>query len=104
MSHAQDSLDCFPLSITSSPALAPSGTRAITNESEPMMIGAATSPIMTCGRSDLANPLPRICNSPPAMAAAGETCEIWGPLLEGLRSGITNTRLKHPAANKTSAA
>ena len=73
MSQAQDSLACVPLSITSSPAVAPSGTRAITNESEPMTTGAPTSPMVTWGRSSCAKPLPRICNSPPAMAAAGVT-------------------------------
>ena len=61
MSQAQDSLVCLPLSITSSPACsAPSGTRAMTKESEPMTMGAPTSPIMTRGRSDFANPFPRI--------------------------------------------
>ena len=41
ISQAQDSLAWPPLSITSSPAVAPSGTRAMTNESEPMMTGRA---------------------------------------------------------------
>ena len=78
ISQAQDSLDSAPLSITTSPAVAPSGTRAITNESEPMITGAPTSPMVTRGRSDLAKPLPRICNSPPAIAAGGVTCAICG--------------------------
>ena len=46
MSQAQASLACAPLSTTSSPAVAPSGTRAITKESEPMMTGAPTSPMV----------------------------------------------------------
>ena len=73
ISQAQDSLACLPFSTTSSPAVAPSGTRAMTKESEPMITGAPTSPMVTRGRSALANPLPRICNSPPAMAAGGVT-------------------------------
>src|ERR1017187_6935852 len=71
MSQAQDSLACRPLAITSSPAAAPSGTRAMTKESEPMMTGAPTSPMVTLGRSSCAKPFPRICNSPPAIAAGG---------------------------------
>ena len=76
MSHVQVWLDCSPLSMISSPAEAPSGTFTITNESEPITTGAATSPIVTRGRSAFAKPFPRICNSPPAMAAAGDTCTI----------------------------
>ena len=39
------------------PAAAPSGTLTMTSVSEPMMTGAATSPMVTRGRSVLANPL-----------------------------------------------
>ena len=88
ISHAQDSLACVPLSITSSPAVAPSGTRAMTKESEPMITGAPISPMVTLGGSDLANPLPRICNSPPAMAAVGVTWEMLGLGSDDFRSGI----------------
>ncbi len=58
ISQAQESLDCWPLWTTSSPAVAPSGTRAMTNESEPMITGAPTSPMVTQGRSDFGEALP----------------------------------------------
>ena len=43
-----------------SPAGAPSGTRTMTKESEPMTMGAESSPNLTWGRSVPARPLPRI--------------------------------------------
>jgi hypothetical protein len=58
ISQAHASLDWFPLATTNSPAAAPSGTRAITSESEPITTGAATSPMVTRGRSVLAKPFP----------------------------------------------
>ena len=47
-----------PFSTISSPAEAPSGTLTITSELEPMTTGAATSPMVTCGRSDVVEALP----------------------------------------------
>jgi len=88
MSQAHDALACVPLSTTSSPADAPSGTRAMTKESEPIITGAPTSPMVTLGRSSWAKPLPRICNSPPAMAAGGVTWEMCGLESADLRVGI----------------
>ena len=67
MSQAQDSLDCSPLAITSSPAVAPSGTRAMTNESEPMITGAPTSPMVTRGPFGLRKSL-----APNLQLAAGD--------------------------------
>ena len=51
ISQAHDSLVWPALSITRSPADAPSGTRAMTNESELITSGAPTSPMVTWGRS-----------------------------------------------------
>src|SRR5215831_6663719 len=100
ISQAHESLVCAPLSITSSPAVAPSGTLAITNESEPIITGAPTSPMSTRGRSVLANPLPRICNSPPAMAAGGVTCAICGfgsaDFLIGITQIVASGEVKIP--------
>src|SRR4051794_38671101 len=60
----------------------------MTRESEPIITGAPTSPMETRGRSVLANPLPRICSSPPAIAAGGVTCEICGLESDAFRRGI----------------
>jgi hypothetical protein len=62
----------------------------MTNESEPMMTDAATFPKVTRGRADFTNPLPRICNSPPAMAAPGVTAEICGRPSESFRDDMFN--------------
>src|ERR1017187_6096565 len=43
------------------------------------------------GRSSRAKPFPRICSSPPAMAACGVTWEMSGLGSAGLRSAIFNT-------------
>jgi hypothetical protein len=94
MSQAQDSLACVPLSITSSPAVAPSGTRAMTKESDPMITGAPISPIVTLGRSDRAKPFPRICNSPPAIAAVGVTVEMLGLESAGFRRDIMLVKIE----------
>ena len=69
--------DWFPLPTTSSPAEAPSGTLTITSEFDPITTGAATSPIVTRGRSTAARLLPRMYSSPPVIAASGWTWEIW---------------------------
>jgi hypothetical protein len=60
----------------------------MTNESELITSGAPISPIVTNGRSERAKPFPRICNSPPAMAAGGVTCAMWGLLSGDFRRGI----------------
>src|SRR6185295_17293230 len=79
---------------TSSPRDTPSGTRTITNESDPMMIGAASSPKRAMGRSAPARLFPRIRNSPPGIAAAGETSEICGRDSEFLRRAISELLIK----------
>src|SRR4051794_11423830 len=62
-----------------------------------MMTGAPTSPMETRGRSVLAKPFPRICNSPPAIAAGGVTCEIWGLESEDFRRGIGDIKIVAPS-------
>src|ERR1035438_4219225 len=88
MSQAQESLACWPDWTTNGPAVAPSGTRAITRASDPMMMGAPISPMVTRGCADLATPFPRICNSPPAIAAGGVTWEICGLESDDFRTGM----------------
>src|SRR5512144_2089936 len=73
---------------TSSPRETPSGTRTITSESDPITTGADNSPKRAIGRSAPAKPLPRMRNSPPGMAAGGETSEICGRDSEFLRRAI----------------
>src|SRR5579872_1321332 len=63
---------------TSSPRETPSGTRTIRSESDPITTEADSSPKRAVGRSAPAKPLPRMRNSPPGMAAGGETSEICG--------------------------
>src|SRR5258706_11706434 len=53
-----------------------------------MMMGAASSPKRAMGRSDPAKLFPRMRNSPPGMAAGGETSEICGRDSEFLRRAI----------------
>src|SRR5438067_930106 len=53
-----------------------------------MISGALTSPKRTCGRSAPEKFLPRIRNSPPGIAAAGETSRICGRASLGLRNAI----------------
>src|SRR6185295_17324707 len=78
----------------SSPRETPSGTRTITSESEPITTGADNSPKRAVGRSAPARPLPRMRNSPPGMAAGGETSEICGRDSELLRRAISEQLIK----------
>src|SRR5665213_527733 len=86
MSHVQAVSSSLPS--LSSPCETPSGTRTITSESEPITTGADRSPKRAVGRSAPAKPLPRMRNSPPGMAADGETSEICGRDSEFLRRAI----------------
>jgi hypothetical protein len=91
ISQVHGALACSPFSTTSSPTQAPSGTRAMMKDSEPMITGAATSPRRTLGRcSARARFLPRMCNSPPAIAAAGTTSVMWGLPSGFLLAAIVN--------------
>src|SRR5450755_3708250 len=87
MSHVQAASSSLPS--VSCPRDAPSGTRTISRESEPITTGAANSPKRARGRSAPAKPLPRIRNSPPGMAAWGETSEICGRDSGFLRRAIS---------------
>src|SRR6478672_6728207 len=94
MPISQDQAASSSLPSISSPRETPSGTRTITNESEPMMMGAASSPKRAMGRSDPAKLFPRIRNSPPGIAAGGETSEICGRDSEFLRRAICELLIK----------
>src|SRR5690242_18222090 len=83
-----------PFPSTRWPRDAPSGTRTITSESEPITTGAANSPKRAVRRSLPARPVPRMRNSPPGIAAAGETSEICGRDSEFLRRAINEQLIK----------